>query len=334
MTQHKKKSRLVRWGRNALLALIVLFLALKIVTDMLVNRAELKYPPDETVLVEGLKLNYVRAGNGRPVVFIPGGSGLLQNFTLSPMFDAITADYQTIFFDRPGLGYSEKPYDETATPAVQARLLHGALQELGVDKPVLVGQSWGGVIALTYALDYPDDLAGIVLLGSSPYPRERHEDYFDVIARMPVVGDLTLNTVYVPVGRYIVAPAILEQRVDNFAPLTAVPPTFEDLTLTIGLRSSHLKASAIENAVIPPALEGLSQRLGEVAAPVTIVAGTLDTHAFEQASRLDEAIPHSEVVIVAEANHYLWYAYPDVVVTAVTDTWAWADSLGVTAVNP
>ena len=190
MGEFKKKQRPIRWARNLLLALIGLLLALKIVTDVLVNRAEMKYPPDETVLVEGLQLNYVRAGNGRPVVFIPGGSGLLQNFTLSPVFDAVTADYEAIFFDRPGLGYSEKPAGEAATPDVQVRLLHGALQELGVEKPILVGQSWGGVMALTYALNYPDDLAGIVLLGASPYPRERQSDFFNVIRFSFVIADL------------------------------------------------------------------------------------------------------------------------------------------------
>lgn len=334
MTESKKKQRSIRWVRNVLLALIVLLLALKIVTDVLVSRAEKKYPPDETVVVEGVKLNYVRAGNGRPVVFFHGSGGYLQHFTLSPLFDAITANYQAIFFDRPGLGYSEKPANEAPTLAVQARLLHGALQELGVTRPILVGQSRGGSVALAYALAYPDDVAGIVLVGTPPYPRERHEDYFDVIARMPVVGDLTLKTVYVPVGHYLVAPSILEQRVKGFSPLTDVPTTFYDLTLEIGLRPTHLKASAVENNIIPLELEALSQRLGEIAVPVTIIAGALDTPVIEQAAWMDVDIPYSEQVVIKDAEHFLWYAYPDVVVTAVTDTWAWVDSLGGTAVNP
>jgi pimeloyl-ACP methyl ester carboxylesterase len=147
------------------------------------------------------------------------------------------------------------------------------------------------------------------------------------------VGDLLLQTIYVPIGRYVVGPSLLEQNADFFAPLTEAPSTFSDLSLTINLRPVHLKAAAVEKAVIPPTLEALSQRLSEVSMPVTIVVGALDKHAFEQAARMDEDIPHSEQVIIEDAEHFLWYAYPDVVVTAVTDTWAWADSLGETAVN-
>jgi pimeloyl-ACP methyl ester carboxylesterase len=150
-------------------------------------------------------LHYVSEGSGRPVVFIAGRNGKVQDFTLSPLFDPVTENYHAIFIDRPGPGYGERPEDEVATFAVQARLIHGALMQLGVEKPVLVGQSRGGGIALKYALDYPDDVAGIVLLGSSPYPSQDSADpIFDTIeaiVTMPVLGDFVLHTIYVPIAR-------------------------------------------------------------------------------------------------------------------------------------
>jgi pimeloyl-ACP methyl ester carboxylesterase len=330
--QKGKKSRsacLVRLAGILLLVLTIIFVGLKFYSDWLVGRVEATYPPAEFITVEELQLHYVSQGSGRPVVFIPGGYGKIQDFTLSPLFDLVTAKYQVVFLDRPGLGYSERPTYEDATPSVQVRLIHAALQQLNIEKPVLVGQSWGGVIALQYALDYPDDLAGIVLLGVAPYPRERPSDPIFDIVRTPVLGDFILHTLYVPIGYHILGPAFLEESVEYFAPLDVVPASYSG-TLGLEVRPSHAKAGADEEGIIPPSLETLSTRLGEVSVPVVIVAGDLDTHAIEQAPRLDEEIPHSKVVVVEGANHLLWFSLPETVIDAIQETWAWADESGST----
>jgi pimeloyl-ACP methyl ester carboxylesterase len=296
-------------------------------SDYLVRQAEAEYAPAEFVTVEGLQLHYLSEGSGRPVVFIPGGYGKIQDFTLSPLFDPVAMEYQAVFLDRPGLGYSERPTHEDATPPAQVRLIHGALQQLNIEKPVLVGQSWGGIIALQYALDYPDDLAGIVLLGVAPYPRERDSDPISEIVRMPILGDLVLHTLYVPLGYHIMGPAFLEESVEYFAPLDTVPASYS-ATLGLEIRPSHARAGADEERIIPLYLETLSARLAEISVPVVIVVGDLDTHAIEQAPRLEEDIPNSRVTVVEGAHHLLWFSLPEIVVDAVQETWTWADETG------
>lgn len=296
---------------------------------MIVRRAEAKYPPAKFVTVENVSLHYLAAGSGQPVVFISGGSGKVQDFSLSPLHELVVDEYNIVIFDRPGLGYSEKPSNEELTPAVQARLIHGAIEQLGYEKPVIVGQSWGGVIALAYAQAYADDLSGIVLLGSSPYPRERKTDYFNVIAQTPILGDLILHTLYVPIGRHWVAPAMMDQNKDSFAPLDAVPQGFYDATIELGLRPSHLKAAAEETRVIPASLAALIDDLETVSVPVMIVAGDQDEHAFEQAARLQQDLPATKLVVVAGADHYLWFSSPEIVVESIQQLWAWVDEVAV-----
>lgn len=330
MKKHSGKSPgcLVRILGTLLAAIIAVLVGGKMYTDAIVRGAEAKYPPADFVTVEEVRLHYLAAGSGRPVVIIPGGSGKVQDFSLSPLFELSVAEYYVIIFDRPGLGYSEKPPGAEATPAVQARLIHQAIEKLGIQKPVLVGQSWGGVIALAYAQAYADDVSGIVLLGAAPYPRERGTDFFDAVARLPGIGDLVLHTLYVPIGRHWVAPAILEQDRAYFAPLDAVPEGFYDATIELGLRPSHLKAAAEETRVIPASLAGLVAGLGDVDVPVMIVAGDQDTHAVEQAPRLQGDLPTAEVVVVAGANHYLWFGEPEAVLDAIRRLWVWVDRRG------
>lgn len=323
MIDLQKKSKwscAIRLVRTVLIGLVLLFVALKLYSNTLIRRAEAKYPPAEFVTVEDVRLHYVDKGSGRPMVFIPGGSGKVQDFTLSPVFEPATANHRTLVFDRPGLGYSQKPANEAATPAVQARLLHAAFQKLKVDRPVLVGQSWGGVIALAYAQTYPDDLAGIVLLGSSPYPREgppESEPIYYRVLSVPVLSDLLLETVYAPVGRHLVAPLLLEESVDSFAPLKSIPPHFYDATLQLAVRPSVIENSVAEASIIPPTLANISQRLERVDVPVMIIAGGLDDHAMEAVPRLKQDLPQVQVIIVEDADHYLWFAYPEVVLDAI-----------------
>lgn len=314
------------WMLSAIIVIIIV--GGKIYTDIIVQRAEEKYPPSNFVTVENVRLHYVEAGSGQPVVFISGGSGKVQDFSLSPLYEFAMNRYRVIIIDRPGLGYSEKPTDKEATPDVQARLIHAALNELGVEKPIIVGQSWGGVIALAYAQEYSSELSGIVLLGSSPYPRERQTDFFNVIARTPIIGDFIVHTIYVPIGRHWVAPAIMEQNKDYFAPLDTVPETFYDSTIELGLRPSHVIASAEETLIIPASLAELTSDLGKVNVPVIIVDGDQDTHAIEQATRLEQDLPTSRVVIVEGANHYLWFSEPEVVIEAIQELWEWSNELG------
>ncbi|MBI9051641.1 MAG: alpha/beta hydrolase [Anaerolineaceae bacterium] len=309
--------------------LTIILLGGKIYTDIIVQKAEAKYPPENFVTVENIRLHYIEAGSGQPVIFISGGSGKAQDFSLSPLYALAANKYRVIIFDRPGLGYSEKPSNENTTPAVQARLIHEAINKLGLEKPIIVGQSWGGVIALAYAQAYQSELSGVLLLGSAPYPRERQTDYFNVIARTPLIGDFVIHTVYVPIGRHWIAPAIMEQNKDYFAPLGVVPESYYDLTIELGLRPSHVKASAEETLIIPASLAALVSNLDKINLPIIIVAGDQDTHAFEQAFQLEQDLPASRVVLVEGANHYLWFSNPEVVMEAIQELWEWSDEFSI-----
>src|SRR6185436_5467145 len=99
----------------------------------------------QSVVVDGVALNYVSAGSGRPVVLIHGNPGSHQDYTLS-VFEKLSQSYYVVAFDRPGHGYSERHDSMETTVEVQARIICDALRKLSIDKPVLVGHSWGGSV--------------------------------------------------------------------------------------------------------------------------------------------------------------------------------------------
>lgn len=77
--------------------------------------------------------------------------------------------YRVTAFDRPGHGVSGRA-SQDGSLRTQARALREALQALGLHRPIVVGHSVGASLALTMALDAPDELSGIVALAPSCSP--------------------------------------------------------------------------------------------------------------------------------------------------------------------
>src|SRR5260370_40098524 len=122
------------------------------------------------VTVAGTRWIFLFRGAGQPVVLIHGNRGSTQDWTR--VFGPAGANYRVIAFDRPGHGRSERPKHGETTVEVQARLLHDALQQLHIERPIVVGHSWGGALALIYAITYPKEVSGAVLLAPPVYDSE------------------------------------------------------------------------------------------------------------------------------------------------------------------
>jgi pimeloyl-ACP methyl ester carboxylesterase len=100
-----------------------------------------------------------------------------------------------VAFDRPGYGYSDRPAGKLWTAAAQAHLLRRAFAELGLERPVVVGHSWGTLVALALALDHPDAVGGLVLISGYYKPTARLDVPLAALAAIPVLGDVLRHTI-------------------------------------------------------------------------------------------------------------------------------------------
>jgi pimeloyl-ACP methyl ester carboxylesterase len=252
-----------------LTALLAVPVGFKLATDHRVRRAEARYPPaGEFVTVDGMRLHYIEQGSGTPVILIHGDGGSVYDWKMS-FFDRVARDYRAIAFDRPGLGYSERPEDG-ASPFVQARLIHEAAEALGVEAPVVVGHSRGGNVALAYALAYPEDVAGVVTLAAAPYGGK-----ISVHSRalaLPVVGPVLAHTLFVPLG----GPAVRAGLDSAFAPEGQAPADYVDVYAAYELRPRQLLAHARDQVEGRAVTERMTSRYGEIRVPLVIVHGTAD----------------------------------------------------------
>ena len=140
----------------------------------LARRAERRNPPEgKFTTVDGVRLHYIEHGTGPVIVLLHGNGTMARDFVLSGVLDLLAKDHRVIAFDRPGFGFSERPRGRIWTAEAQAALLQKALLGLDVRQPVVVGHSWGTLVALALALRDPADVAGLVLLSGYYFPTVR-----------------------------------------------------------------------------------------------------------------------------------------------------------------
>jgi len=251
-------------------------------------------------------------GAGRPVVLIHGNPGSYQDW--SQLYGPIAAHSLAIAFDRPGHGHSERPNHEAATVEVQARLLHFALAELGVENPILVGHSWGGALALIYALLYPQAIAGTVLLAPAVYESEDGVSFLTKLPALPVIGDL-INFLFTPLlGAWVVRGDLKKA----FAP-DHVPHHYLRTVLAEWTRPKKVKWYSVDDALLSDGLRSFGPHYSDLRVPTAIVTGDSDliVSGEENSHRLHQELPHSELFVLEKTGHQIPFTRPRAVVEAI-----------------
>ncbi|MDB5378524.1 MAG: alpha/beta hydrolase [Rubritepida sp.] len=280
------------------------------------RRAQRRHPPAGRFLeIDGVRLHYTDEGEGRPIALLHGNGGTVEDFALSGLPSALIPRYRVLAFDRPGFGHSTRPHDRRWTAAAQAVLLRRALAILHIERPVVVGHSWGALVAISLALDFPDDVAALVLI-SGYYTPERRADVALVSATtLPVLGRI-LNHTLVPVLARLFRSRLLRRI---FAP-GDVPPTFaEEFPFPLALRPSQLEASAMDTARMNEAAAAVQRRSGDFTVPAILVAGSEDAmvDAETHSLALHRALPGSVMRCIAGAGHMVHHTAPAETLAAI-----------------
>ncbi|UEM01410.1 alpha/beta hydrolase [Skermanella rosea] len=283
------------------------------------RKAEREHPPSgRFVTVDGVRLHYIERGEGTPVVLLHGNIVTAEDYVWSGVFHRLAANHRVISIDRPGFGYSDRPYGPMWTAREQADLLRDAFSELGIDRAVVVGHSWGALVAMELALSHPDAVSGLVLLAGYYQTTVRADVPLVAAPAVPVFGDVLRYTVSPLVGSALMTPTLKAM----FAPLP-IPELFDrEFPRVFPVRPGQIRAEAQDAVTMVPAVYGMEERVRDLHMPVTIVAGTEDrvvdheTHAVW----LHDAIPTSDLRLVPGAGHMVHYAAPDEVADAIEQT--------------
>lgn len=312
MTHHSSAGR---WLVPTLLGSAAALGASALYTAAKTREAERKTPPiGEFLTVDGVRLHYIERGRGEPLVLIHGNGMMIQDFLVSGIVDDLAKRYRVIIIDRPGYGYSDRPRG-LWTPRAHATLYQKALQQLGVTRAVVLGHSWGALVAVALALQAPQLVRSLVLASGYYYPTLRADVMLSSPVAIPGIGDVMRHTVSPVVGR-VLQPAMIKAM---FAP-AAVPERFDrEFPKPMMLRPVQLRASAEDAALMTPVTVELEKHYRDLKLPVVIIAGGDDqiVDLERQSKRLHKELPDSELVVVPGMGHMIQHLAPRQVIAAI-----------------
>ena len=290
--------------------------ALALANHAAARRAEREHPPKGGFIeVDGVRLHYTDRGAGQPIVLVHGNAVAGDDWNTSGVADLLLRDgHRVIVFDRPGFGHSERPRGRAWTAMQQAGLLQNALGRLGVARPVVVGHSWGAIVALSMAVRRPADTAGLVLLSGYYFWTLRPDALLVAAGAIPVLGDVLRHTVSPWLGRLLMP---LQKRA-MFSPAPVTARFRAEYSDAMALRPSQIRATSVDGALMIPGALRLRRRYDELSMPVLIMAGSGDKIVFKRnAERLQASIPGSVLRIVEGAGHMVHHSAPRQVVEGI-----------------
>ncbi|WP_299148268.1 alpha/beta hydrolase [uncultured Tateyamaria sp.] len=280
------------------------------------------YPPAGQLLdVNGVTVHAEQMGTGPDLVLIHGASGNTRDFTLG-FAQGLQDRYRITILDRPGLGWTDQIEPEHkrawstahANPRDQARLLKAATDQLGVENPIVLGHSFGGIVALAWALEF-DDLAGVVSVAgvANPWPGDLGWTY-------TVNGSAWGSALVVPVLSAFVPQAYVDATVANiFTPHSAPEGYVDHVGPTLILRRHSMRANARQVNWLRPYVVEMSSEYGGIDIPVEVVHGDADTIVPLEvhSAKLPAQIKGANVTVLEGAGHMPQHTHPEAVIEAI-----------------
>ena len=294
-----------------LVVIVVLLLAgLWLFTAFTAKRVEAGLPPEgRFVEVMGARLHIIEAGQGPAILLIHGLGGVARNFNYQVLGE-LAKQYRVVAVDRPGSGYSTRHRLSSAGLDVQADVMAGLIDALKLDRPLLVGHSLGGAVALATALRHPDQVSGLALVAPLTHMPQDVPKAFAGLT----VSQSWLRTL---IAWTLASPMTILNR-DKVMDIVFGPePVPEDFGIRgggfLGLRPSQFIASSKDLNALENVLPMMQQRYPHLQLPVSILYGRQDRilDPTEQGQALKDAVPHAELQLV-DGGHMIPVTQPEI----------------------
>jgi len=272
----------------------------------IVPRRLVHLPDDRTIA-------YAEMGSGPDLVAIHGMMMCLEDQWLGPV-PALAEHFRVVAVDRPGHGFSLRPRGRAADIWDQAACIRDAVRQLGLERPVILGHSFGGAVALAYGMLYPDEIAGIVSLAPVCFPELRLEHLLFGPRALPLGGELLTRILHASSD-----PALLPLLWNAMFLPQAMPQRFrQNFPFALAGRAAQITAEGEDAGWLWPALTRSAMRYSSLRVPTRILCGGADivVNAYLHGVAAAGMIPTATLTLLPGAGHMFPHTHPNAVVRA------------------
>jgi proline iminopeptidase len=277
------------------------------------------FAQDGTIARDGFALHYRSEGSGTPIVFLSGGPGLEVDYFV-PAAKFFPAGYRRIYLEQRGTGRS-RPANltpEMMTLRLVVEDLEALRTHLQLDRIMLAGHSWGGMLAMAYAASHPDHVDRLILIGSGGPDNEFRAWFGDNIAARLHAEDVEARAYWIAAAKRGVDP----RKVGVESLKAILPGYFFDRAK--GLAT----AAAFPDGLIHPDVGGLLNRdliknysvrptLPRLTRPVLILHGHQDPIGDKTAEDIKALLPSATLRYFNKCGHFPWIEQPEEMQAAI-----------------
>jgi pimeloyl-ACP methyl ester carboxylesterase len=250
-----------------------------------------------------------------PIVMLHGASSNLEVMR-QPLGERLAKSHRVILIDRPGHGWSTRANLADSTPAIQGRMIDEALAKLGIGRAILVVHSWAGALGARMALDYPERVAGMVMLTPVAYPWPGGVGRYNKIVATPVIGPLLAYTITLPLGTLLIDAGVR----GVFLPQPVPDGYVENTATSLLLRPREFLANARDLVMLKAEVAEQAPRYAAIKAPITIITsdGSDKTVSTNIHSRpLAATAPNAKLIVLPGLGHMVQNAVPDLIISEI-----------------
>ena len=242
---------------------------------------------------------YIEGDGAQDIVFIHGAHINLRDWVFANRPLSIL-DSRSIYIDRPGFGYSER--DDTEWNAErQADQARAYLKKITGKNPILVGHSWGAIVAMTWAAKYPDEVKGIISIGGLNMPFYGVSKIVNDIGVINLVYELYFSNV----ARKVDRGSIKKFASRMFRPQDIPAGYLDYIGSDLSRRLSTMKANKSDLSVTSNALDRNFALYNNMEMPVEIIHGEKDflLPIKNHAVAFNKVMPNSRLHILPKVGH-------------------------------
>jgi pimeloyl-ACP methyl ester carboxylesterase len=199
------------------------------------------------------------------------------------------------------MGYTSERPEGSDTLAKQAAVAAGVIEQLGLEKPVVVAHSWGGAVALRLALDRPDLVSGLVLIAPVAYEWPGGVSWHFHWSSNPLVGGLFNNVLAQPFA----GGAVKQGMADSFSPNQPPPGWLEAAEVALAAKPGPLRANGEDMVAAKREVTAQQARYPEIRIPVAILVGDGDTVVSPaiHSLQLAKTLPNARIEVLRGVGH-------------------------------
>ncbi len=256
----------------------------------------------------GVRTHAAQWGAGDDVLLIHGASSDMGVFepTVIPL---LQSRFRLTGYDRPGMGFTDDRPPDSERLASQAGVAAGVIQALRLKRPIVIGHSYGGAVALRLALDHPEKIAGLVLIAPVAYEWPGGVAWHLHWSSNNLIGDFFNNVLTRP----FVRPAVKSGTASAFAPSVLPADYLERAGVLRAALPAAMRANSQDVKALKREIIGQQDRYPELKMPVAIMAGDGDTvvSPMIHAVQLARTLPNARIDLLQGVGHLPHEASPE-----------------------